>query len=353
MRVLYQHYSSLKHGAFKYIDKGYINGFKAMGHRVAIWDGEDHARLAKVLDEFKPDLFLGYLRKPGVYNNFIWTNSPSIDKLLAYKKQKGLKVALYTNPDVQSVFGEMQLGFCNNDISNAPDFYEQPAPPVEQEKALIDNSFIDAILHCYSETVTGSGYQYWLKSGIPVIVLPLAADDTLYSLPLISWHHPQFTDLLYIGGWWPFKGQQLDKFLAPMREKFQDRLKIYGKGWSDSEIKPVSDRQFNRKIWGSKINLVFHEPSQVKGQPIHVNERVYKLYASGCFTLCDANPCLKEYFEEDEVFLCETPEEMIDKAEYYLNNSSERLAFRKKARNAVLAKHTYRHRIQKLMNALD
>jgi hypothetical protein len=299
---------------------------------------------------FQPDIFIGFLRRPGTYQNFPWLSSEAFPLLNNYRKAKGLKVALHTHPDVARLAEHLHLYFEKNDPSSADGFYTQSLPPTAHEKILVDERFIDLILHCYSKTMTPLCFSYWTEQGIPVLEEPFAADDAVYHpsrLPRLSSH-----DITYIGGWWPFKGQQLDSYLAPMKQHYGSRLAVYGMGWPRLSEGHVSDRRFKKIAWKSKINLVFHEPSQVQGIPVHVNERIFKLYALGVFALCDNNPCLREYFEDDEVVLCRDPEDMIEKCAYYLSCTRQRAMIARKAHRAVLHKHTYTQRAATLLSTL-
>ena len=105
-------------------------------------------------------------------------------------------------------------------------------------------------------------------------------------------------------------------------------------------------------MWQSRISLVFHEPSQVQGQPVHVNERIFKIYGMGGFAICDDNPCLREYFSDDELVTASCPEEMIEKAKYYLQHPKERQSIARRGHHAVLQRHTYTHRARHLLDTL-
>ncbi len=353
MKLLYQPYiyrEGMDTNPFKYIETGYIRGFEKAGCDVVVWDNVNYAQLEEILDGFKPDLFVGYIRAPRTYEDSSWMQDPIFYRLNSYRQSHGMKVALHTNPDVQTLTKNLDLHFTEGDRSCADKFYQQKASPTKHERMLIEESFVDLILHSFSRTLTQPCFKSWLSAGIDVLEEPLALDDTVFKKTLFP--RSKSYDLSYAGGWWPFKGQQLDKYLFPMKDHFGVQLGVFGKGWPHLSEGHVSDKEFIRIVRRSKINLVFHEPSQVQKIPVHVNERIYKLYGMGGFALCDNNPCLKEYFNEDEIVFCSNPEEMIDKAEYYLKNKQERVKIAENGHRAVMARHTYYHRASALISRL-
>ncbi len=216
---------------------------------------------------------------------------------------------------------------------------------------MLQENFIDCILHPYSSAITSLCFRYWTDNGIYVLEEPLAADDYFYKPPFIK--RKKKYDISYVGGWWPFKGMQLDKYLFPLHKSFSDRLHVFGNGWPHLSGGFINDREFKQTVYKSKINLVFHEPSQVQGLPLHVNERIFKIYALGGFAICDNNPCLHEYFTKDEVKICSSPNELIELCTYYIKNEAARTRIIKNGRRAVLARHTYKKRAEKLLGLLN
>jgi len=352
MKILYHPYSSMKAGPFKYIETGYLRGFQKAGCSTRIWDGKNANTLKQALSVFKPDVFIGYLRGGNSYNylNSEWCTGKTFDLLLDYRKQTGLKVALHTHPDVRNIVNNLDINLTKVDQTCAELFYTQKPPPTNIESIMVQEKFIDCILHPYSSTITSLCFNYWETNGIKVLEEPLAADNFIYKPPFIK--RRENLDISYIGGWWPFKGIQLDKYLLPLHKRFGDRLNVFGKGWPHLSCGFITDKAYKKIVWKSKINLVFHEPSQVQRLPLHVNERIFKILALGGFAICDNNPCLKEYFTKDELILFSSPDELIDLCTYYISNNAAREKIIAKGRNAVLTRHTYKKRAEKLLAVL-
>jgi len=271
--------------------------------------------------------------------------------LLAYRRRAGLKVAVHTHPDPAALTRHLSLDIERDDRSGAYRFYTQAAPPLPEESLLAGERFIDIILHSFSSGVGASCFDYWHSRSVPVHCEPLAADDEVYYPP--SSPVPERHKITFIGGWWPFKGQQLDRYLKPILDRYRSDVAVFGRNWPYASRGELADEQFNPTVWGTSVNLTFHEPSQVQGVPVHVNERIFKLLACGAFVLSDNNLCLQEYFEPDEIVLCPTPEEMLDKIRHFLDHPEERRRLAEKGHQAVMRRHTYKIRAEKLLRALQ
>ena len=85
-----------------------------------------------------------------------------------------------------------------------------------------------------------------------------------------------------------------------------------------------------------------------------VNQRVFDVPASGGFLLTDAQASLGDLFEVgEEVIVFEEPGGLADQARFYLGNLERRLEVVRRARRRVLAEHTYRHRLERLIRHME
>jgi len=81
-----------------------------------------------------------------------------------------------------------------------------------------------------------------------------------------------------------------------------------------------------------------------------VNQRVFDVPASGGFILTDAQEDALLHFEHGkELVTYQSPEELKDKVDYYLNNETCRLKIIEAGHRRVLASHTYKHRLVELV----
>lgn len=79
-----------------------------------------------------------------------------------------------------------------------------------------------------------------------------------------------------------------------------------------------------------------------------VNERLFWICGAGGFQLCDENPLIRQFYDEDEVPMA-TAEEFKEKFEYYLAHPEERQRMAKKAHERTMKEHTYENRIKEIM----
>ena len=101
--------------------------------------------------------------------------------------------------------------------------------------------------------------------------------------------------------------------------------------------------------YSSKINLNITMRSIASGVPA----RVFNVMSVGGFVLSNWQEEIPELFAEDkEIVTYKTPEELIDKAHYYLRHDNERIRIGVNGYQKVKAQHTYEQRIEKIISIL-
>ena len=86
--------------------------------------------------------------------------------------------------------------------------------------------------------------------------------------------------------------------------------------------------------------------------PTTVNQRLFDVPLSGGFLLTDRQEALSELFDEDEVALYEGVDDVAEKALFYLARPAVCRKIAVKARQRVLAEHTYEQRMGELLRFL-
>ncbi|MBI4796467.1 MAG: glycosyltransferase [Deltaproteobacteria bacterium] len=84
-----------------------------------------------------------------------------------------------------------------------------------------------------------------------------------------------------------------------------------------------------------------------------LNQRVFDVPAAGGFLLTDLKESLLDLFQEDEVAVYHDPEEARAKLLYYGQHPAERRTLANRARERVLAQHTFVHRVQAVLENLS
>lgn len=108
---------------------------------------------------------------------------------------------------------------------------------------------------------------------------------------------------------------------------------------------------------GAKINLNLHRASDAaanyQGNAYNItarspNNRTFEIAACGGFQLVDnARSELNKYFEiGKEVDTFSSPDELIEKIEYYLNHEEKRKEMARRARERCLKEHTFHERLE-------
>lgn len=85
-----------------------------------------------------------------------------------------------------------------------------------------------------------------------------------------------------------------------------------------------------------------------------INMRVFESMATGSFLLTNYLPTLGELFENGKHLVTYSNlNEMVEKADYYLNNDEAREKIAKAGQKEVLEKHTYLNRVQKIFDVIS
>ena len=124
-------------------------------------------------------------------------------------------------------------------------------------------------------------------------------------------------------------------------------LHIYGDaGWKGR----VSGAQLREgPSYGAQLGAIYrahgaHLNLTSLQMPTAVNQRVFDVPAAGGFVLSDGQEDLHALFAEDEMVTFECPEEVLDRARYYVRHPHRRAELSARARARVLSDHTYAHR---------
>lgn len=109
----------------------------------------------------------------------------------------------------------------------------------------------------------------------------------------------------------------------------------------------ISSDEVNMLYNRSKVVLNIHQELQKQG----ANPRTFEIIGSGAYQICDANPYIETLFKDGEIGVYRNFEELFTLINEGLkSNKSESIA---KARECVLANHSFNQRIKKVIEWLD
>jgi spore maturation protein CgeB len=113
---------------------------------------------------------------------------------------------------------------------------------------------------------------------------------------------------------------------------------------------PLSDEEYIRLYSRSKISLGFSSVAELpsRGEPIkQVRLRDFEAPMSGAFYMVEYLEELAEFFTPDKEIVCFTgPEDLVEKARYYLAHDGERERIRKAGMQRARNEHTWHKRFE-------
>lgn len=319
------------YNAHYFVRLGLARAFSALGHNAILWDITKKPAL-DMFDEFNPDIFLGQ----------------------SYNLDRPTMTAILERPHLRVVLKAGDHGQMSREI----DLKEYPVLiATEKEKDNVfrlkeecgEPSFLE--IH-YHEDYINYTHGDWIKEGVPVFSQLSAADLAEFTVNR-GRVDPRFEcDIVFIGGYWPYKAKVLDKWLLPLVDKYN--VKIFG----NSEWPTTSYCGFLRPeytataLMSAKICVNLHEPhSQVFGHDII--ERPFKLLSCKTFVVSDYVEGLSKLIPSGIVH-CKTPELMTYEIEMQLTfgNDESRSRFANEGYLNVVNNHTYFHRATQILDRL-
>lgn len=200
-------------------------------------------------------------------------------------------------------------------------------------------------------------------AGCPnVHYLPTACDPVIHhplTSPLSEEEKARWgSDVSFVGAGYHNR-QQLFAYLTA------SNFKIWGTEWPNcrpfnslvqEEGRRISPEEYIKIFNSSKINLNLHSSTERDGvdpSGDFINPRTFELASAGAFQLVDPRVYLGDFFEVGkEITTFQNISELKEKISYYLDKPEERAEIANKARQKVLSKHTYQHRLEEMLSVI-
>ena len=329
MKILIRH----EHNASHFIYSGLGNAFRALGHEYQFWDAGNKPAF-DIFDEYQPDLFIGQ-----GYN----LDRATIKCVL--ERASELKVLL-------------KVG-CFGPVCDDVDTEEYPILMAsEQEKKDVNGLASQLQDHLLLfNYVHNNRLDYLMKEWKDIALcyglLP-AADTVVYKETSV--YDNLKCDLAFVGGYWPYKARNFDKYLLPLCYPVgKYNIKIFGNQiWPVSQYLGVIDDSEASSLFASAtICPNISEPhANVFG--FEVNERIFKLAASKAFFISDPIASLTEdIFANDEAVIADNPEHFRDLVDTFLDKPHLRDTHIQECYDTVMSSHTYEHRANDIIQLLE
>lgn len=284
-----------------------------------------------IFDSFEPDIFIGQL----------------------YNLDSAHVKCIYERPALKVCLRAGDWG----DIINEPTYFDHNVlystdEQIELIKKLKDETGQpEFIFTHYAQSNMQRTHGYFEQIGIKPVGIMLGADIFEYFGAKKDEHLK--CDLGFLGGYWPYKGINIDKTLLRLCNEKNYNVKIFSANkWPTPYwCGDLPQNKVKNLFKSATICPNIHEPhSTIFG--IDVNERTFKLLAAGGFVLSDnkagQSPILHsglqaEYYEGFADF--------SDKIAYYTNpsNRDKRDKIALAGQKEVLENHTYFERVSQFL----
>jgi hypothetical protein len=151
----------------------------------------------------------------------------------------------------------------------------------------------------------------------------------------------------FVGSYRAYKSQQYENYLW----LYGDKLKIWAHSeWPRNYQGEIAIEDTRVLYQNAIVCPTISEPS-LPGLQI-VPERPFAVLGSGGLTVLDCNPSFKYLFDENDVLTPDTLEQYHGMMNTMLCNGKLNRLYRKRGFAAVMEKHTFAHRAQKLLDEL-
>lgn len=321
---------------------GLKHAFEDMGHTFRPLTADDDQQ--KSIEEYEPDILMTSI---GSYI-FKYLDLDIVKK----QKKKGMKVFVNT-PLWKSVFAKTR-------ISEVPGLAENK----KYLKLITSGDFGDIYYNCCEQDDPRmDGFE--IATGQPYHTILLAVDRLI---PEPDFNQKFSCDISFIGTYLPEKREFMQQHLFPLKKKYN--VQIHGRDWT------VFDRFLNFSMKVGQYYNIPHLKSLKKFKPtleeerelhrsstialnIHnhriglydLNERTFKIPASGGFEIVDNVPALHKYFKDGvDITIAKDTNDWFGKIEYYIKYPDKRLPIIQAGKEKVLKEHTYHNRVNQFLD---
>lgn len=324
MKILCQY----KSGGEYYRHLGFANAVRSAGYQFLFWNSEQKP-VYDIFDEYKPDIFIG----------------------TTFDLNRSIIGAIKAHPEVKIVLKGGNWGSLDKEI----DKEKYPIVFVsEKEKKLLGQLKAevgkpDLVICHYSEDSLEETMGGWREIGIEPCAVMNAADVCVFNKG--KQDEQLKCDVSFVGGYWKYKGQNLDKYISPLCSPVgKYNIKIFGnQKWSVPQyLGGIPDNKIKDLYTSSLICPNVSEPHSIEFG-FDIVERPFKILSSGGFLVMDDVRDFKAIFG-DTVRYYHSYTELVEIIKYYKANPDRRNF--EEAKKIVLHNHTYHHRMANLLMKL-
>ncbi|MBW2194598.1 MAG: glycosyltransferase [Deltaproteobacteria bacterium] len=310
-----------------FIDIGYVNAFRAMGHSVNVLE---YGSPFPDKEEFIPDISISYF-------HIAYSEKTDYHTLAQYKKEKGTRIVIWGSP-------------FNVPADKYTDEHKGLHP--QRHRSMMKDDLFDLCITFYPPEGINMYYRHWTDEfGISVLSLPFAADVTVFRPCKAEERYK--ADLCFFGGIHRTKKMPFYSYIRPLLDKYT--MIAVGEGWEGWPVTRISVPYGDEPNILSSTSIIpnVHMDLCRDVPGMAPNMRTFQSIAGGGFVVSDNVPALRHYFQEDEVPVGLTPEDYKEKIDYFIMHPDERHEYWLRAYKRMINEHTYIHRVKSLLEALS
>lgn len=179
-------------------------------------------------------------------------------------------------------------------------------------------------------------HGFWIANGFDIISIMNCAD--VFSYCNGKYQENLDTDIVFIGGYWPYKAQKLDKWILPLTQKH--KMRIFGnQSWPTSKYCGfIPEEQTRHVLKSAKVCPSIHEPHSTEfGYDIVT--RPFNLLANKCLCVSDYVEGLYKLFPQ-EISYARRPDEFQEKINFFIKNPLVQQEYVEEGFQKVIQKHT-------------
>lgn len=319
--------------ASDYIRRGWANAAIAAGHQWFFWSPETKPAF-DAFREVEPDLFIGET----------WTLDRAIMKCIV--SRPAMKVAM-----VASNYGPSNDEI---DLNEYPILVANEAEVAAVSRLKLECGKPDVVfVHYHPNRIADTMGRWESKVGVKPIGMMSAFDPHEYSGG--EFREEFKCDVGFVGAFWFYKGKNLRPYFNQLCYPIgKYNVKVFGnQPWGLPQYLGLIDTPDVKHLFNSAtVCPNISEPHSTKFG-FDIIERVWKVAGAGGFLIADKVASLYEdVFTDNEIVIAENTEDMLEKTRHYVDNPDDRKEYMRRGQEAVLAKHTYKHRMQDLFSAM-
>ena len=330
MKILIKH----EKNASNYIYTGLARAFNSLGHECLFW--QDGYAAFDVFDAFEPDIFIGQ----------------------GYNLDRATIKCIRLRPEMKVLLKVGCWGQVCQDVDtekypilNATDEEMKSVGQVAASLSAIKNLVLFNYVHPNRKDYLMGA---WEETVAKTIGLLPAADMTECEAGVFD---PSLEcEIGFAGGYWPYKGENLDKYIVPLCYPVgKHKVKIFGnQAWPVPQYMGMASDKTVRNLFKSALICPNVSEPHANVFGFEVNERVFKLAASGAFFISDPIASLTEdIFTKDEAVVAENPKDFHDLVQDVIKNPEARESHIYACQDTVLKNHTYTHRAKQILESFQ